>query len=185
MVFGEEIDKEPTILSTLGLGTVIVTIDIPTLLADAERAVDASRALYRLIEQLAHDSHFLCTIRLGTQNVHEAEALHILATQASERGFLLDDRVMHTSEDHSDVFRDAMDDARPATSSELDEDEWLFLEEAGINWPVSHKTLERVWREVAFAAHPDRHANDPSAQLRFVRLKNAFERLKSRIEHHD
>lgn len=180
-VFADESEKDQGILSTLGLGTVVVTVDIPTLLSDATHGIDAARAVYALIVRLADDHHFHCVIRLGTTNVDEHEALSVLADQAAEKGFLLDPTAVgrhHSSVDPTEVFGDTA--PMMADDGELDEHERSFLDEGGINWPVSAKTLERVWREVAFAAHPDRHPDNPSAQTRFVALKSAYESLRSR-----
>ena len=67
---------------------------------------------------------------------------------------------------------------RDADGTPTHQDIW-----AGDAAPSFHaQALARVldWRQVAFAVHPDRRPDDPSASLRFVRLKTGYERLRER-----
>jgi hypothetical protein len=182
IVFGDDAHKQGSILSVLGLGTVIVTVDLATLTADAEHGVDASRILYKLLARLAEDPHFHCVLRLGTQNVDDHAARECLQSYANERGFLLDARLLRDSFDPSDVFDDDLgEDQSMRRDGELTDTERDFLDEAGVGWPISAVTLDRVWRELAFAAHPDRHPGNLHAEQRFVRLKSAYDSLRTRL----
>lgn len=60
----------------------------------------------------------------------------------------------------------------------LTQDARDFLAAARLRWPVSLGALEESWRAVAFAAHPDRAPDDPSAGQRFVALRRGFEELR-------
>jgi hypothetical protein len=190
-LFADERDRA---LTAAGVITVSIDFDLSTLLSDDEHGPDALRAFVTALERVAHSSHYALALRMGTRDASLDEVLAELTRQAHDRGVLLrtsdgasrssspEERASSERIDPREVFGEGL--YEPVTSLEalddLDEEERSFLDEAGIGWPARRRELEEAWRQVAFAAHPDRRPDDPRAQHRFVRLKAGFERLRER-----
>ncbi len=192
-IFADERDEA---LAAAGIITVAVDFDLTTLLEDDLHGPDALRAFVVALDRVARSSTYALALRMGTRDAEYVDVLRELRKQALERGVLLDvpptpdeyepaeSRAPRGGSTRSDRIdpSEVFGDGAPASAfdDDLDDDERAFLEEAGIAWPVRRKSLEDAWRQVAFAVHPDRRPDDPSASLRFVRLKTGYERLRER-----
>lgn len=191
-LFADERDES---LASAGIITVAVDFDLSTLLEDDQHGPDALRSFVLALDAVARSSTYALALRMGTRDAEYEDVLSELKRQAHERGVLLDVPpipVEFSSQqpraarakpseriDPSEVFGDGRV-SRAAPEEDLDDDERAFLDEAGIAWPVRRKALEEAWRQVAFAVHPDRRPDDPSASQRFVLLKTGYERLRER-----
>lgn len=190
-------DERDEALTCAGIVTASVDFDLRTMLEDDQHGPDALRAFVLLIDRVARSSVYALALRMGTRDAAYDDVIDELRKQAHERGVLLEvppspvDEAAHRRAratpsaagariDPSDVFGDGAPRAGAVFEDDLDEDERDFLEEAGLAWPVRTRALEEAWRQVAFAVHPDRRPDDPSASQRFVRLKSGYERLRER-----
>lgn len=190
-------DERDEALTTAGIVTASVDFDLRTMLEDDQHGPDALRAFVLLIDRVARSSVYALALRMGTRDAAYDDVLDTLRRHAHERGVLLEVPPSPTAEsaprrervsaspsggriDPSEVFGDGVPRASVALEEELDDEEREFLDEAGLAWPVRTRALEEAWRQVAFAVHPDRRPDDPSASLRFVRLKSGYERLRER-----
>jgi hypothetical protein len=185
-------DDRDGLLGRVGALTVAVDLDLAALLSDDAHGPDAIRALTALLERVARSDHHALGLRMGGREAAYDDVLDTLVEQARSRGILLArpaesdrERGVPTPWEASERIdpREVFGSGEPHEGSweTLDDDERAFLDEAGVRWPLRRNELDECWRTVAFAAHPDRRPDDPSAVRRFVRLKAGYEGLRSRI----